>query len=224
MNTYWLLIPVHNEEKNINSCLDSIRHRFPTLPILVIDDGSEDNTHHILLQRKDIEILTMIHNHGKGFAMRKGARYAFQRGAKAVIFMDGDNQHNPQHIENFISHLDKNADVIVGVRLLKVRIPFFRKLGNEIMIWLMNIFFGIKLHDMMCGFRALSKKGFHEIEWESNGYEVEIEMLTILGRKRIPFKTVVVDTIYHDDYKGFSILDGMRLILQLPYLFVKRIN
>jgi hypothetical protein len=57
----------------------------------------------------------------------------------------------------------------------------------------------------------------------SQGYGVETEMLTIIGKKNLPFHTLVVDTIYHDKYKGFSLKDGVKILLQLPYWKWKRI-
>jgi len=217
----FVVVPVFNEARNIRRSIGAIRDVWPR--IVVVDDGSSDNTFEILEEIDGIQIVKLEDNRGKGAAMKVGAKEAWKLGAKAVIFMDGDNQHNPKHIGEFVRVLKRGHDVVIGVRLLKTDIPWHRKVGNRLMSSLMRLLFRIDLPDMMCGYRALSKNAFKQIGWTSSNYGVEVEILTIIGRKNLPFKTLIVDTIYHDRYKGFSIWDGLGILLSLPYYRLKRI-
>lgn len=215
MNTYYIVIPAYNEERNIRRCIKQIKKHWKH--IIVVNDGSTDATETILKRHRSIHAIHLPKNMGKGYAMFTGAKHAWKLKAKGIIFMDGDNQHNPVHIKEFIAHLNKGTNVVIGVRLLKAQIPLHRKLGNHIIAFIMRHMFGLSVPDMMCGFRAMTKRGFNQLRWTSHGYGVETEMLTTIGKKRIPFKTLVVDTIYHDKYKGFSLKDGIKILLRLPY-------
>lgn len=210
-----MIIPVYNEAKNIRKCINQVREFWPR--IIVVNDGSNDKTGEILNEIKDIEVVELPQNLGKGAAMAAGAKKAWKLGAKAIIFMDGDNQHNPKHIAEFVRVLKRGYDLVIGIRLLRTDIPWHRKLGNNIMAKLMRALFGIEIPDMMCGFRAMTKRGFNSLKYVSRRYGVEVEMLALIGRRGLAFQTLIVDTIYHDKYKGFSVRDGLKIMVSLPY-------
>lgn len=221
MSKYFVVIPVFNEQRNIRRCLMNIKKHWKH--IIVVNDGSTDNTASILQRFRSVHTLHLPSNQGKGSAMLAGAQYAWKKKAKGIIFMDGDNQHNPVHIKEFVRLLKQQKHIVIGVRLLKTQIPMHRKIGNHIIAFIMKYMFSLSISDIMCGFRAVTRKGFRQLRWSSNGYGVETEMLTIIGKKKIPFHTLIVDTIYHDKYKGFSLKDGIKILLQLPYWKWKRI-
>ena len=209
-----MVIPVFNEAMRIRKCLNRILEFHKHL--IVVNDGSTDNTADVLRDFPNIIVLNLAKNSGKGFAMKKGAKMAWKLGAKGIIYMDGDNQHDPKHIREFTKLLDKKKDIVLGVRILKTDIPFHRKLGNVIMVYAMQILFSVRITDMMCGYRAFSKRGYGSVTWESNGYEVETEVVAKIGDNKLKYETVIVDTIYHDKYKGFSILDGFKILAKIP--------
>lgn len=214
MTKYFVVIPVFNEARRLRKCLNRILEFHGQ--VIVVDDGSTDNTWQILLDFPKITVLNLPKNSGKGFAMKQGAKLAWKLGAKGIIYMDGDNQHDPKHISEFIKLLDKKNDIVVGMRILKTNIPFHRKLGNIIMAYAMQKLFSVKITDMMCGYRAFSKRGYRSVLWESNGYEVETEVVAKIGAKNLKYQTVIVDTIYHDKYKGFSTMDGVKILTKIP--------
>lgn len=222
MEKYFVVIPVFNEEKHIKKCIDHVKKYWKH--IIVVNDGSTDATKKILNSISSIHVLHLPKNQGKGQAMLEGAKYAWKQKAKGVVFMDGDNQHNPIHIQAFVKELRKTGShIIIGIRLLRTNIPFHRKIGNLFIAGVMKHLFSLTIPDIMCGFRAMTKKGFSQIKWESKGYGVETEMLTIIGRKKIPYKQVVVDTIYHDRYKGFSVIDGVFILTKLLYWKLRKL-
>lgn len=218
---YWVIVPVYNEAKHIKSLTRTLQKY--TKNIIIVNDGSTDKTLEIVKKIPKISIVNLKRNSGKGSAMKAGAKYAWKLGAEGIIFIDGDNQHNPKHIPKFFNLLKSEEDIIIGVRILKTDIPYFRKFGNSLVLILTRILFKVDIPDLLCGFRAFSKKGYRNILWKSNNYGVETEMITLIGRKKLKFKTIVVDTIYLEKYKGFSIKDGLGVLLKLPYWKFRKI-
>lgn len=215
MNKYYIIVPVFNEEKNIKRFLVKLKKYSNT--IIVVNDGSTDNTKEVVKKISGIRLINLKKNNGKGMAMKKGAQTAWRLNATGIVFMDGDNQHEPKYLAHFFNLLEEGEDIVIGIRVIKANIPLLRRWGNTFGQFLMDLFFDMKIKDLLCGFRAFSYKGYKKIIWTSKDYGVETEVLTLIGRKKIPYKTLVVDTIYLDKYKGFSIIDGIKILLRIPY-------
>jgi glycosyltransferase involved in cell wall biosynthesis len=221
-SNYYVVVPVFNEQKNIKFFLSELKKH--TDNIIVVDDGSNDKTPKLVSKFPGIDFIKLKSNQGKGSAMKLGANHAWKLKAKGVIFMDGDNQHDPKHIQEFINQLENSHDVVIGIRVVKNQIPFTRRLGNNIFMHFMKIMFDVNIPDILCGYRAFTEKGYKSVLWDSSGYGVETEILTLIGRKKIPYQTVIVDTIYFDRYKGFSIKSGLKILSKLPYWRIRKIN
>jgi len=209
----FLVIPLHNEEKQINQVLNDLSKL--TLPIVVVDDGSTDSSVQKLKKSTISRLLILTHkvNLGKGAAMKTGADYAFENGADAVIFMDADGQHNPKNIENFVEKLNlEKYDVIFGSRNLSFGVPLVRYLGNKVASVVVRILFGIYVSDPICGFQAITKNAYIKIKWESTGYGVETEILARVGKNKLKFTEIPVDTIYHDKDKGVTMIDAFGVL------------
>ena len=222
MNIF-IVIPLFNEEKRVARVLTDIaKYKFP---IIVIDDGSVDNSkvkcQKVKLQSK-IKNLTLLEhkvNLGKGAAMKTGADYAFGRGADAVIFMDSDGQHLASDLPRFIQVLKSGKmDMVFGSRNLSYGVPFVRYIGNKVASVVASVFFGVYVSDAICGFRALTKKAYKKVRWDSKGYGVEIEMIARVGKNKISHIEVPVETIYHDAVKGVTLLDAFGILLEVVKL------
>lgn len=212
MNIF-IVIPLFNEEKRIVAVLKNLEKY--GLSIVVVDDGSTDGSVKKIgdYRLKNIEIITHRINLGKGAAMKTGADYAFRQGAEAVIFIDSDGQHNSDDLIKFIRKLEeKKCDVIFGSRNLSLGAPLVRYLGNKFASVLVGSFFGIYVSDILCGFRAITKKAYERIRWESSGYGVETEMVIKTGKAKVRFCEVPVETIYIDGVKGVTILDAFGIL------------
>src|SRR3989344_3269702 len=129
-NNYYVIVPVFNEEKSIRSFITTLKKY--TNKIIVVNDGSRDNTEEIIKGVSGISLINLKRNKGKGFAMKLGANYAWKIGANSIIFMDGDNQHNPRLLPKFFEYLDNAEDIIIGIRVVKANIPFIRRQGNRL--------------------------------------------------------------------------------------------
>src|SRR4030042_6898882 len=182
MNIF-VVIPLFNEEKHIFRVLKDVS--VYKIPIVVVDDGSKDKSgfkirNFMRIHRfagKNINLLGHDINLGKGAAMKTGADFAFANGADAVGFMDSDGHHNPEDLVKFIRKLEqKKDDVIFGSRNLNLGVPLVRYLGNKFASLLVVLFFRVYVSDTLCGFRAITRKAYGRIKWESSGYGVEMEM------------------------------------------------
>lgn len=214
-NNYYVIVPVYNEQKHIRSLLNNV-HKY-TKNIIVVNDGSSDNTQQILENIPFVTTVCLYKNQGKGAAMKAGTELAWKKNASAIIFMDGDNQHNPLFLPTFFKLLDEGNDFVIGVRILKTTVPLYRKLGNILLMSAVKLLFNISLEDLLCGYRGMTKKGYKKILWTSMGYGVETEMIANIGMQNLKYQTVVVDTTYIDKYKGFSVKDGLLILILLPF-------
>ena len=113
-----IIIPAYNEEKNIGAVLEGIQKESPGLPILVINDGSSDNTEKVVLEH-NAEVISLPYNSGYGIALQTGFLYAVKNNFSIVVQMDSDGQHDPSDIKNLIEAVQKdNCDVVIGSRFL----------------------------------------------------------------------------------------------------------
>jgi polyprenyl-phospho-N-acetylgalactosaminyl synthase len=214
----FIVISLFNEKKHIVNVLSEVVKN--KLPIIVVDDGSTDNSQFSILnftrKHKDITVLTHKINLGKGAAMKTGTDFAFGKGADAVIYMDSDGQHKASDISKFIEALESNKyDVVLGSRNYSYGVPLVRYLGNKFASVIMALLFNTYVSDVICGFRAVTKSGYIKCKWNSDGYGVETEMVARIGKNKLRFCEVPVETIYHDKVKGVTILDAFGIFGQV---------
>ena len=209
----FVVIPAYNEAKRIGEVLSGLKRT--ELPVVVIDDGSSDKTVEVA---KKHGVTTLRHkiNLGKGAAMKTGAQAAFGLGADAVIFMDSDGQHRVEGLDNFVRALKSGmSDVVFGSRNLSMGVPLDRYLGNKVASVLVSLLFGIYVSDLICGYRALTKKAFKRLNWESSGYGVETEMVILTRKRHLKYCEVPVATLYYDKVKGVTILDAIGILFDV---------
>ena len=207
------VIPAYNEERHIGKVLSELKKT--GFPVVVIDDGSSDRTVEIAKKYRAIILRHRI-NLGKGAAMKTGAQGAFDMGADAVIFMDSDGQHQVEDLGNFVRALKSGtSDVVFGSRNLSMGVPLDRYLGNKMASVLVAQLFGIYVSDLICGFRAITKKAFGKLNWESSGYGVETEMVILTRKRHLKYCEVPVATLYYDKVKGVTILDAIGILFDV---------
>lgn len=215
----FVVISLFNEEKHIANVLKNlIKYK---LPVVVVDDGSTDNSilkiNELLcsssLKSKWVKLLEHQINLGKGAAMKTGAEWAFAHGANAIIFMDSDGQHMATDLPKFINAFKKGeCDIIFGSRNLGMGVPLVRYMGNKVASVVTAFLFGSYVSDSLCGFRGLTIKGYKKIKWDSKGYGVEIEMVARVGKRKIKYVEIPVETVYLDEVKGVTLLDAFGIL------------
>ncbi len=219
-----IVLPVFNEEKHIENVLKNLAKS--KLTIIAVDDGSKDMSSQKLKGKiPKIKVLTHKVNLGKGSAMKTGCEYAFNNGYDAVIFMDSDGQHSINDLPKFIEKLEtEKFDIVFGSRNLGLDMPLIRFLGNKFASVFVNLLFGIYVSDLLSGYRAITKKAYQKIKWESQGYGVETEMVIKTKQEKLKYTEVPIETIYLDGFKGVSILDAFGILLNVVYWRLKRYN
>jgi len=202
-----------NEAKRIRAVLSDISDS--KLPAYVVDDGSNDPTSDSARGFKNVRVLRHAINLGKGAALKTGCLAAFKDGFEAVILMDSDGQHDAADIGKFTAKLNAGYDIVYGTRDYGLGVPLIRFLGNKFASVFINLLFGIYISDLICGYRALTRRAFTKIDWESTGYGVETEMVIKTAKNHLKYCEVMVENLYHDKYKGVTIVDALGVFFQV---------
>ncbi|MAG91149.1 hypothetical protein CMO83_05430 [Candidatus Woesearchaeota archaeon] len=207
----WAVIPAYNEENEISSIVKKTKKYVKN--VVVVDDGSDDQTKQ-LAQNSGAKVLKHLVNLGKGAALKTGCDYVANKGAKFIIALDADAQHNPNDLPRFIEKL-KKYDVIFSYRKLSREMPLILRIGNWFISNTVKFLYGIKLKDTQCGFRAFSIETYRKIRWNAPDYSMESEMISRAGKQRLKYVQIPIDTIYSDKYKGTTVLDGIKIVLNM---------
>lgn len=206
----WIVIPGYNEEKYIASVLKKVTQK--TKNVIYVDDGSKDNSAEIA-KKFPIHVLRHEINLGKGAALQTGCDYAFYHmSSKAVIMMDGDDQHDAEEIPLFKKKLEEGAGLILGARSLLGSMPLVRKIGNGFVSAIMMTLFFRYIPDILSGYKAFTKETYEKIKWEANDYSVELEIAANIAKKKLDFSLVSIETIYHDMDRGMNALDAIKIV------------
>jgi glycosyltransferase involved in cell wall biosynthesis len=210
-----VIVPVFNESRYIGKFLDKLLAH--TKNVIVVDDGSRDNTCSIV-QGRGVECLSHPVNFGKGEALKTGCDYAFkQLRADAVIIMDGDDQHVVTDLRLFEHALKNKAQVVLGTRQVDAQMPLMRILGNKSISIIINLLFGGYIADIPSGFKAFTKSAYKILRWHSKGYEVETEIAVKILKNKLKYQEVPISTVYHDKDYGFNISDAWRILVKIPF-------
>lgn len=214
----WAVIPAYNEGKNIAGIINKTKKHVDN--VVVIDDGSNDNTREVSEKSKAI-VLSHIVNLGKGAALKTGCDYAIKRGAKNIITLDADAQHNPEDIPRFIEKLDRH-DIVFSYRKASRKMPLVLRFGNWFISNIVELLYGVNLKDTQCGFRAFSRHAYKKIRWNASDYSMESEMISRAGKQKLKYVQIPIETIYSDRYKGTTVIDGVKIVLDMIWWkFVK---
>lgn len=208
----WAVIPAFNEEKRIREVIR--RAAAHAEKIVVVDDGSSDGTFRAA-SMEGVVVLRHVVNLGKGAALRTGCDYAAGMGAKTIVAIDADGQHNPKDIPRFMEELGKGNDMVFGYRQGLDKMPWIFRLGNSIINRTFRLLFGVRLRDTQGGYRAFTAEAYRKVRWNASDYSMESEMIAKLGKKRMKYSEIPIPTVYHDKYKGTTIKDGIKIILNM---------
>ncbi len=198
-----VFIPVYNEEKNIRQIIGQIRQLPYDLDVLVIDDGSTDNTKAIL--RKIPAIHTIFHgvNQGYGQTLLDGFDYAIEEGYENVITIDSDKQHQPEEIPVFLEAAKGNhPDILSGSRYLQAGEATYRKAPpdrvkvNRRITKKINSITGYHLTDAFCGFKLYRVDALKKLHLTEQGYGMPLQLWMQAWRKGLSVEEIPVELIY----------------------------
>ena len=211
MNEIWAVIPAYNEERDILGIINKTKKFVDN--VVIVDDGSSDMTKKIA-EKTGVIVLRHMINLGKGAALKTGCDFAVKKGAKFIITLDADAQHNPDDIPRFIEKL-KKYDIVFSYRKASGKMPLVLRFGNWFISNIVIALYGIGLNDTQCGFRAFSWEAYKKIRWNASDYSMESEMISRAGKQRLKYVQIPIETIYSDKYKGTTIVDGIKIVLNM---------
>ncbi len=193
------LIPAYREERYI---ADVVRRTASAVGfVLVVDDGSGDATGPLALEA-GAEVLLHDRNLGKGAAIKSGLRHLARRGFDYIMILDGDGQHRPEEIQNFLTaaRAGESVRLWLGNRMSDTRsMPLVRRLTNRFMSWLLSRVCGQRIADSQCGFRLVHRSLVPLLDCESSAFDYESEMLIRISRAGEAIGAVPISTVYRDE-------------------------
>ena len=158
-----LIIPAHNEGRNLGYVLERVNQYRDRYDALVIDDASTDNTAQVAHEYR-IPVVRLAANLGIGGAVQTGLRYAVENGYDAAVQIDGNGQHDPDWVESLLAPIAAGeADCVVGSRYMRncpdtsYRTPLARRIGMIVSSAILSVIVGQRITDTTSGFRALNR-------------------------------------------------------------------
>jgi len=148
--TVSIILPAYNEAENIGPLVRKLRELYPAAEIVVVDDGSADDTA-VAASAAGAIVYQHPYNLGNGAAVKSGIRVA---SGDILVFMDGDGQHDPVEIKNLLAFFP-DYDMVVGARTLKGQASIGRALGNRFYNWFASYVAKFRVEDLTSGFRAV---------------------------------------------------------------------
>ena len=218
----YIVVPAYNEEKMIGSTLKKLKGE-GYKNIIVVDDGSSDNTYNIAKEKGTIVCRHLI-NRGLGGALGTGIKCALLYNPKVIITFDADGQHDPNDIEKIAKPiLEDNYDVVIGSRLMDENevknMPKIKRIGNWGLNLLTYLMGGHFITDSQSGLRAFSNKAAKILinQLKSNKYEVSSEFVVLIKRNNLKFKEIPIKTIYTDYSmaRGTNVITGFKILVKL---------
>lgn len=186
-----VIIPAYNEEAAISSLMDELNEHVPFLDVIVISDGSVDNTA-ALARKKGAIVLDLPCNLGVGGAVQVGLRYAYERGYQFVVRIDGDGQHPPSEIPKLIDAIKTgDADLIIGSRFIGERsyasTPL-RWIGIKLLAIFLSIICRSRVTDPASGFWIINRKLLYYFAHDYPTEYPEPEAIALMRRHGYSFR------------------------------------
>jgi glycosyltransferase involved in cell wall biosynthesis len=153
-----IILPAKNEAPALAVLLPQLRAAHPDAEIIVVDDGSTDDTRNIC-KGNDVSCLSSPYSMGNGAAIKRGTRAA---SGDILVFMDGDGQHDAADVQRLLDQLDRGYDMVVGARDWGSQAGVGRGLANTLYNWLASGMTGHPVLDLTSGFRATRADKFRE--------------------------------------------------------------
>jgi glycosyltransferase involved in cell wall biosynthesis len=210
------VVPAYNAAAALPALLGNLKKQIPADRIVVVDDGSHDDTAAIA-EREGVRVLRHPENRGKGSAVRTGFAYVLSLpDVEAVFMLDADGQHDPAEMPSFIeAYREKGADLVIGSRMAERRpMPRLRRASNRLTSAVTSLLAGRWVDDSQSGYRLIRAAFLQRLHLVTTRYEIESEMIIKAGRARARIVSVPIRTIYADEKSAIHPLrDAFRFLL-----------
>ena len=225
-----VIIPTYNNAATLAAVIEDVAQY--SNHIIVVNDGSTDNTVDIVKQFAAVQFISYEKNVGKGWALRKAFAYAAEKGYKYGITIDSDGQHFAKDLPAFINKLEEEPNaVIIGARNMdQASVPGGSSFGNKVSNFWFKVETGITSPDTQSGFRLYPLEPMKKMRFITRKYEFEIEVLVRLAWKGVKVIAVPVTVYYapkeerishfrpYKDFFRISVLNTIIVIISFLYI------
>lgn len=202
-----LVVPAYNEGAVIGDVVRSLKDVFSgssyRYEIIVVDDGSRDNT---ISEATNAGATVVAHilNTGSGGATATGLSYAYQKGFDIATTSDADGQHDATDVLKGVQTLEAHhIDLLIGSRLInKDGMSRVKVLGNRGLSFITFVLFGINVTDSQSGLRVFSNNALAQLKWKTSGYEFCSEMLWRAKQLNLKISEFPIKAIYTEYSKS----------------------
>ncbi|WP_348799555.1 DUF2062 domain-containing protein [Flavobacterium adhaerens] len=223
-----IIIPTYNNHKTLKRVIDSVLEY--TTDVIIVNDGSTDNTFQILEAYSHLIQILHPKNSGKGMALRNGFKKALELQYDYAITIDSDGQHFASDIPNFMAEMEKNPEtLLIGSRnMVQENVPKKSSFGNKFSNFWFWFETGNKLQDTQSGFRMYPLQKIPN-QYFTRKFEFEIEVIVRSAWKGIPVINIPIQVLYDPkervshfrpfrDFTRISILNTVLVIIALVYI------
>lgn len=224
-----VVVPTYNNGKTLGRVLDGLAAI--TRHIIVVNDGSTDNTTQVLTQYPTMRIIHLARNSGKGFALQTGFSEATKCGYRYAVTIDSDGQHYPDDLPVFVDEVQHNGEgLLIGARnMAQEGVPEKSSFGNQFSNFWFWFETGIRLQDTQCGYRLYPLKPLQNIKFYTHKFEFEIEVIVKAAWRGVPIRNVPVKVLYDPDervshfrpfhdFARISVLNTWLVFVSLVYI------
>lgn len=224
-----VIIPTFNNQNTLKRVIEGVLYY--TNDIIIVNDGSTDDTSKILEDYKDLTQIHFTKNKGKGAALREGFKIAYQNNYNYAITIDSDGQHYPNDIPVFLNELEKDDRyLLIGSRnMTHDSVPKGSSFGNKFSNFWYWAETGNRLSDTQSGYRLYPLNPLHRIKFYTNKFEFEIEVIVKAAWNGVPVKNVPIKVLYdknervshfrpYKDFARISVLNTWLVLVALLYI------
>lgn len=206
-----LILPAKNEAEGLRQALPGVRQLLPDAEIIVVDDGSTDQTA-LVARELGARVLSSPYSMGNGAAIKRGAREAT---GDILMFMDADGQHNVRLIPEVLAKLDEGYDMVVGARGWDGQASVGRGMANGLYNRIASLMTGHRVADLTSGFRAVRADKFREFLYLlPNGFSYPTTITMAFFRSSYPVAYIPIPVAQRIGLSHIRPLrDGLRFLL-----------
>ena len=203
---YTIIIPIYNEQDSIHHLLKELSELDNSIQIIIVNDGSYDSSEKLIKNSSNkIDLVSLNKNHGKGYAIREGLKFAIN---EQIVIIDGDLEISINSLIKFFSYNKKidHSFALVGVRWSDGLSPLsLSRFVNFLVNYFFNLIYKTNYKDILCCLKVMPKNLIKSLELKSNGFGIETEIMAKLTNKNVLITEIPVS------YKSRSRKQGKKI-------------